>query len=198
MFYMPTNKDFGIDSFEHYGTLTYIDEEGTIHEEKVKSVNGDYGRVYDDLYDAIVNNKEKKIKTRKLITDSNTRRGNKEFVLNPRKIGCIIDRVKFRWEIEHMKLFEIYFSPTGGTKKVADLISKQFDYERIELDLLNEMEDFSKFTFSEKDLCIIATPSFGGRVPMVAMSNIKKLNENGSKVILVAQHMGIEHMKMCY
>ena len=62
MFYMPTNKDFGIDSFEHYGTLTYIDEESTIHEEKVKSVNGDYGRVYDDLYDAIVNNKEKKIK----------------------------------------------------------------------------------------------------------------------------------------
>lgn len=62
MFYMPTNKDFGIDSFEHYGTLTYVDEEGTIHEEKVKSVNGDYGRVYDDLYAAIVNNKEKKIK----------------------------------------------------------------------------------------------------------------------------------------
>lgn len=62
MFYMPTNKDFGIDTFEHYGTLTYIDEEGTIHEEKVKSVNGDYGRVYDDLYEAIVNNKEKKIK----------------------------------------------------------------------------------------------------------------------------------------
>ena len=91
-------------------------------------------------------------------------------------------------DIEHMKLFEIYFSPTGGTKKVADLISKQFDYERIELDLLNEMEDFSKFTFSEKDLCIIATPSFGGRVPMVAMSNIKKLNGNGSKVILVATY----------
>ena len=62
MFYMPTNKDFGIDSFEHYGTLTYVDEEGTIHEEKVKSVNGDYGRVYDDLYETIVNNKEKKIK----------------------------------------------------------------------------------------------------------------------------------------
>lgn len=59
---MPTNKDFGIDSFEHYGTLTYVDEEGTIHEEKVKSVNGDYGRVYDDLYETIVNNKEKKIK----------------------------------------------------------------------------------------------------------------------------------------
>ncbi|GAA0757984.1 oxidoreductase [Clostridium sartagoforme] len=61
MFYMPTNKDFGVDSFNHYGTLTYIDDEGTIHEEKVKSVKGDYGRVYDDLYEVIVNNKNKTI-----------------------------------------------------------------------------------------------------------------------------------------
>ncbi|WP_097033756.1 oxidoreductase [Clostridium tertium] len=61
MFYMPTNEDFGVDTFNHYGTLTYMDDEGTIHEEKVKSVNGDYGRVYDDLYEAIVNNKDKTI-----------------------------------------------------------------------------------------------------------------------------------------
>ena len=87
-----------------------------------------------------------------------------------------------------MKVFEIYFSPTGGTKKVADLISRQFGFEKIELDLSNSMEDFSKFTFSEKDICIVAVPSFGGRVPMLATSNIKKLNGNGSKVILVATY----------
>ncbi len=87
-----------------------------------------------------------------------------------------------------MKLFEIYFSPTGGTKKIADLISRQFGYETIKLDLSNSMEDFSKFTFSEKDLCIIAVPSFGGRVPMAAMSNINKLKGSGSKVILVATY----------
>ena len=62
MFYMPDNADFGADELEHYGILTYIDYEKVIHEEKVKSVNGDYGRVYDDLYEAIINNKDKKIK----------------------------------------------------------------------------------------------------------------------------------------
>ncbi|MBE6052593.1 MAG: NAD(P)-dependent oxidoreductase, partial [Clostridium sartagoforme] len=62
MFYMPTNKDFGKDTIEQYGVLTYIDDEGTIHEEKVKSVDGDYGRIYDDLYEVIINNKEKTIK----------------------------------------------------------------------------------------------------------------------------------------
>ena len=59
---MPINKDFGKDTIDQYGVLTYIDEEGTIHEEKVKSVDGDYGRVYDDLYEVIINNKEKTIK----------------------------------------------------------------------------------------------------------------------------------------
>lgn len=61
VFYMPENKDFGVDTLEHHGVITYIDEEGTIHEEKVKSVNGDYGRVYDDLYEAIINGKSKTI-----------------------------------------------------------------------------------------------------------------------------------------
>jgi len=61
VFHMPGNKDFGVDELNHYGILTYIDDEGTIHEEKVKSVNGDYGRVYDELYEAIINGKAKTI-----------------------------------------------------------------------------------------------------------------------------------------
>lgn len=62
MFYMPNNSDFGVDTLEQYGVLTYIDDEKVIHEEKIKSVDGDYGRVYDDLYEAIINLKDKKIK----------------------------------------------------------------------------------------------------------------------------------------
>jgi predicted dehydrogenase len=61
LFHMPYNKDFGVDTINHYGVITYIDDEGTVHEEKVKSVNGDYGRVYDDLYEAIINGKDKTI-----------------------------------------------------------------------------------------------------------------------------------------
>jgi predicted dehydrogenase len=60
-FYMPDKDDFGVDTINHYGVLTYMDDEGTMHEEKVKSVHGDYGRVYDDLYEAVVNGKNKTI-----------------------------------------------------------------------------------------------------------------------------------------
>ena len=59
---MPTNKDFGIDLPEHYGVLTYIDENGVYHEEKVPSVKGDYGRIYDGMYDTIKYGKEKVVK----------------------------------------------------------------------------------------------------------------------------------------
>ncbi|MBA5770741.1 NAD(P)-dependent oxidoreductase, partial [Escherichia coli] len=46
---------------EHYGTLTYVDDAGVWHEEKVISEVGDYGRVYDGLYEAIVNGKPKQV-----------------------------------------------------------------------------------------------------------------------------------------
>ena len=57
-FYMPVNKDFGLDRPEHYGTLTYYDEAGTYHEEKVVSEPGDYARFYDAVYESIMNGKE--------------------------------------------------------------------------------------------------------------------------------------------
>lgn len=61
-FYLPDHEDFGIDSFHEYGVLTYADEHEQLHEEKIASVRGDYGRVYDALYDAIVLGKERVVK----------------------------------------------------------------------------------------------------------------------------------------
>ncbi|MCL2559428.1 MAG: oxidoreductase [Turicibacter sp.] len=60
-FYMPVNDDFGVDLPAHYGTLTYYDSAGVYHQEAVVSEVGDYGRVYDALYETIVNGTEKMI-----------------------------------------------------------------------------------------------------------------------------------------
>ena len=62
MFYMPENEDLGIDLPEHYGTLTYMDDEGVFHEEKVVSEIGDYSRVYEDIYETLINGKPKAVK----------------------------------------------------------------------------------------------------------------------------------------
>ncbi len=66
-FYMPTNPDFGLDFPEHYGTLTYRDDNGVYHEEKVVSEVGDYSRVYQAAYDSIINGKEKLVKDEETI-----------------------------------------------------------------------------------------------------------------------------------
>lgn len=54
-FYLPEHEDFGLDSPEHYGVLSYAGEDGVFHEEKVPSERGDYGRYYDALYETIMN-----------------------------------------------------------------------------------------------------------------------------------------------
>lgn len=62
LFYMPINDDFGKDDLQHYGTLTYM-KEGQIREEKVQTISGDYGRVYDAIYESIINGKEAVVKS---------------------------------------------------------------------------------------------------------------------------------------
>lgn len=61
LFYMPGQPEFGQDELKHFGTLTYRDEEGVIHEEKVPSVTGDYGRVYDAIYETLTEGKAPRV-----------------------------------------------------------------------------------------------------------------------------------------
>lgn len=63
-FYLPTkaHPDFGLDRPEDYGTLTYVDAAGNYHEEKVVSKVGDYSRLYEGVYQSLVNGAEKLVK----------------------------------------------------------------------------------------------------------------------------------------
>lgn len=84
-----------------------------------------------------------------------------------------------------MKHYNITFSPTGGTKKVADIIAARSNSEMAEINLLDRSHDFSADTFSQEDICIFAIPSFGGRVPAPAVERILAMEGNGAKAILV-------------
>lgn len=81
--------------------------------------------------------------------------------------------------------YKFTFSPTGGTKRVADLISKGIGGEWKEIDICTPTESGKEYVLSENDVCIISVPSFGGRVPEVANEHIRKINANGAKTILV-------------
>lgn len=84
-----------------------------------------------------------------------------------------------------MKLYEIYFSPTGGTKRTAEIISSVWECEKEKIDLCNMDTDFSKYKPEEDDICIIAVPSYGGRVPEAAIERISKIKGKNSKAVLI-------------
>ena len=82
-----------------------------------------------------------------------------------------------------MTVYNIYFSPTGGTKKEADILSGAISEEFQKINLLKKGE-FGQ-TFSKDDICVISVPAFGGRVPECAAQNIKTFKANGAKAVIV-------------
>lgn len=85
-----------------------------------------------------------------------------------------------------MKLFEMVFSPTGGTQKVCDIISGEFHGEKIKINLMGKDSFNGKDEITKDDICLIAVPSFGGRVPAPAVEKLTMVKGNQARAILVA------------
>lgn len=85
-----------------------------------------------------------------------------------------------------MRLVQIFFSPTGGTKRVLDIITSVWDCEKTEIDLSDPNRDFSNIMLEESDLCLAAVPSFGGRVPETALTRLKEIRGNGASAVMIA------------
>ena len=81
-----------------------------------------------------------------------------------------------------MKIYNIVFSPTGETQKVADIVANELsqNIEKIDLSDINLSEHFLN-----GDLAIIAMPSFGGRAPKIAIERLKKIKVKGIKTIVI-------------
>lgn len=87
-----------------------------------------------------------------------------------------------------MKIYEIIFSPTGGTQKCADIFAAAFGEEVELVDLADYSYDFSAAEITKEDVCIIAAPAYGGRVPETATARLKQIQGNGAKAVLVAAY----------
>lgn len=85
-----------------------------------------------------------------------------------------------------MKCTQIIFSPTGGTKRVADIISDGLanDVGGM-IDLSDSKAAFSQVSFGAEDIAVIAVPSFGGRVPSAAVHRLREIRGNGAKAVIV-------------
>lgn len=84
-----------------------------------------------------------------------------------------------------MKLYEITFSPTGGTQKAADLLAEALDGQHTAVDLTDSNADFSALEFAPEDVAVIAVPSYGGRVPAVAVERLTAMKGCGARAVLL-------------
>lgn len=85
--------------------------------------------------------------------------------------------------MEVKKLIVAHFSPTGGTKKVADAIAAGFALPVTEVDLTKEVS----VTVPEKNVLFMAVlPVYAGRIPQIALERLSQIRGDGQKAIAVA------------
>lgn len=87
-----------------------------------------------------------------------------------------------------MKLYEICFSPTGGTRKVADMLAGGLADEIRFVDLTDSRADFAGVSLDAEDIAVIAVPSYGGRVPATATERLSALHGNGARAVLACAY----------
>ena len=80
-----------------------------------------------------------------------------------------------KWIIAH-------FSPTGGTKKVADAITADFSIPVVEMDLT---KTDSAVTLGDNDALMVVLPVYAGRVPQISLERLSALKGNGQKAVAV-------------
>lgn len=79
----------------------------------------------------------------------------------------------------------VYFSPTGGTERVAKLMVDGFGGANVStLDMTVENQDY--LALSENDLCVFCVPVYGGRVPSPVAERLSRVSGNGTAAALVA------------
>lgn len=78
-----------------------------------------------------------------------------------------------------MALYCICFSPTGGTRKCAGLLSEGLGSARcIDITVHSTAREFYA-----DDVCIVAVPSYAGRVPAIAAQRLRAFRGNGAKAV---------------
>lgn len=87
-----------------------------------------------------------------------------------------------------MRLYDIVFSPTEGTQKAASLLEASLGEEAVRIDLTDGQQDFRGTKLSQEDVAVISVPSYGGRVPAVAVERLTALDAQGARAILLCAY----------
>lgn len=85
--------------------------------------------------------------------------------------------------MEYKNVSNVYFSPSGTTKRIMQQISVAFSENSKELDLLQEQIQQPLY-FDEKDVVLVGMPVFAGRVPETCLKSLKQLQGKKTAAII--------------
>lgn len=85
-----------------------------------------------------------------------------------------------------MKIHQITFSPTGGTRRACEYICEGIGAKPFVTDLCVKEGQIRVPDIHEEDLVIIAMPVFAGRVPTLAVERLRLIQSNRARCAVVA------------
>ena len=83
-------------------------------------------------------------------------------------------------------IHQITFSPTGGTRRVSELLCEGFNANGTITELCTTEEKLNFPSIAADDLVVISMPVFAGRVPALAVERLKRIEAGGAKCVIVA------------
>ncbi len=91
--------------------------------------------------------------------------------------------------MDNIKL--IFFSPTGGTKKIVQAIASGISHKNLDsIDITKKtVRQTAPLKFS-KELLIIGVPVYAGRVPVTALEYLRKVQADKCPAVIVAVYGG--------
>lgn len=89
------------------------------------------------------------------------------------------------------RLYAIYFSPTGGTKRIvltiAGKLAEYLNLELTEIDYTNMDNRKRTYNFGDKDLVVMGFPVYAGRIPNKILPDIEAgIHGSGTKAVPIS------------
>lgn len=85
-----------------------------------------------------------------------------------------------------MTIHQIAFSPTGGTRRVSELLCSGIGAKSILTELCVKEEELCLPSIAAGDLVVVSMPVYAGRVPALAVERLKAVESNGANCVIVA------------
>lgn len=85
-----------------------------------------------------------------------------------------------------MNIYNITFSPTGGTQRVGDRLCQSLGGNVVATDLCVSEGLLVVPSIGADDLVVMSMPVYAGRVPAVAVHRLREIESHGARCVIVA------------